>query len=186
MSQSFWGGDVLRKGLVFFCLAVYAVRVTLTLLVFLKRKFVWAEAAFVSLFMAFVLLAFAWGGGGNSQPVGPLEGAALGLYFYGSYLNTWSEYQRRRFKSNAANEGRLFTQGLFRLSRNINYFGDVVLFSGLALVTGVWAMLAIPLLMALNFVFFIIPQKETYLSQKYGAPFDDYARHTKTLIPFVY
>ena len=180
------GGDSLRRALVFFCLAVYALRVTATILIFLKRKFIWVEAILVTLFMAFVLLVFARAGGANPQPTGWFESIGLALYVGGSYLNTWSEYERNRFKSDAANAGRLFTQGLFRLSWNINYFGDVVLFSGLALVTGQVTMLVIPLLMALNFVFFIIPRKEAYLGEKYGAPFTDFARQTKKLIPFVY
>jgi len=179
-------GDFFRRGLVFFCLIFYLLRLTATTLVFLKRKFVWGESFVVTTFMTIVLLAVAWRGGANTDSVGFIEIAGLALYFVGSYLNTFSEYQRLKFKSIPTNKGQLYTQGLFRLSRNINYFGDIVLFSGLALVTGRMSLLLIPLAMTLNFVFFIIPQKETYLSEKYGSQFRDYSKHTRKLIPFCY
>jgi len=179
-------GDFIRRGLVFFCLAVYVLRVTVTTLIFLKRKFIWGEAFIVTFFMTFVLLVFAWEGGANPNPVGLIEVAGLAFYFGGSYLNTFSEYQRQQFKFYPTNKGQLYTLGLFGLSRNINYFGDIVLFSGLALVTGRVTLLVIPFFMALNFVFFIIPQKEAYLSEKYGSQFRNFSKQTRKLIPFFY
>ena len=77
---------------------------------------------------------------------------ALGvaLYIAGSFLNTGSELQRKRWKERPENKGRLFTGGFFRYALHINYFGDEVLFAGYALITGqAWALL-VPLLMAAN------------------------------------
>ncbi|MBW2618135.1 MAG: DUF1295 domain-containing protein [Deltaproteobacteria bacterium] len=179
-------GDAIRRGLVLFCLIVYAVRVTVTTLVFLKRKFPWAEAFIITVWMTFALLAFARVGGSNPQPMGLLEIIGLALFLSGSYLNTWSEYHRQRFKADPATQGRLYTEGLFRLSRHVNYFGDVVLFSGLALVTGRLVMLVIPLIMALNFILFFIPRQEAYLANKYGPQFQDYAKRTRKFIPLIY
>jgi len=179
-------GDAIRRGLVLFCLIVYAVRVTATTLVFLKRKFIWAEAFIITALMTFALLVFAREGGSNPQPAGLLEIIGLALFLSGSYFNTWSEYQRQRFKADPAIQGRLYTEGLFRLSRHVNYFGDMILFSGLALVTGRVVMLVIPLIMALNFVLFLIPRKEAYLANKYGPQFQDYARRTRKFIPLIY
>ncbi|MBT3358367.1 MAG: DUF1295 domain-containing protein [Rhodospirillales bacterium] len=179
-------GDPTRRALVYFCLAVYVLRVAVTIVVFLKRKFIWIESVMVTAFMVFVLLAFARTGGANPQSIGSFEVIGLALYFGGSYLNTWSEHQRQQFKADPANEGRLYTLGLFSLSRNINYFGDTVLFSGLALVTGQVTMLVIPVAMTLNFIFFVIPRKEAYLAEKYGAEFTDFTKQTKNLIPYIY
>jgi protein-S-isoprenylcysteine O-methyltransferase Ste14 len=179
-------GDPVRRGLVFMCLAVYVLRVTLTILLFLKRKFIWFESLIVSPLMTFVILVIGREGGANSQPLGLLEFTGLALYFTGSFLNTWSEFQRQQFKSDPTNLGRLYTYGLFRISRNINYFGDVVLFSGLALVTGRFSMLVIPLFMGLNFVLFIIPRKEAYLAEKYGSQFSEFRKKSKTLIPYLF
>ena len=50
------------------------------------------------------------------------------FYFVGSWLNSWSELQRKWWKARPENKGHCYMLGLFSLSRNINYFGDVVLF----------------------------------------------------------
>jgi protein-S-isoprenylcysteine O-methyltransferase Ste14 len=47
-------------------------------------------------------------------------------------------------------------------------------------------MLVIPLIMAVNFVFIIIPSLDRYLEEKYGAEFRDYAQKAKKLIPWIY
>ncbi len=179
-------GDSARRGLVLFCLVTYALRVTITSLVFLKRKLIWTEALVITFFMCLALLAFARKGGANPHPVGILEILGMTLYLGGSLVNTWSEYQRLVFKADPANRGKLYTEGLFSLARHINYLGDVVLFAGLALVTGGLILLLIPLFMLLNFLLFIIPRHEAYLSAKYGAQFHAYCKQTSKLIPFVY
>ena len=179
-------GDLIRRGVVFFCLAVYVIRVTVTIFVFMKRTFIWFEAFIVTSFMTAVLLIVAWKGGANPDPVGFVEVVGLVFFLGGSFLNSYSEYQRQRFKSDPTNKGQLYTQGLFKLSTNINYFGDIVLFSGLALVTGRLTLLFIPFSMAVNFVFFIIPRKEAYMSEKYGSQFRDFSKKTRKLIPFCY
>ena len=69
---------------------------------------------------------------------------------------------------------------------HINYFGDIVLFTGLAMTTHSLSMLVIPLIMALNFVFNIIPSLDRYLEKKYKDEFSDYAGRTKKLIPLIY
>ena len=73
-----------------------------------------------------------------------------------------------------------------RLAERTHYFGDLVLFSGLALLTGRWAALAVPALMLAGFLFVNIPVLDRHLSEKYGADFARYASHTSKLVPFVY
>ncbi len=179
-------GDPFRQGLVLACLIVYILRLAVTTLVFLRRKFIWAEALIITFLMPFALLGFARAGGSNPWPVGLLEILGLVLFLGGSVINTLSEAQRRRFKSDPANQGRLYTQGLFGYARHINYLGDTILFSGLALVTGRLVMLIIPLAMTLNFIWVLIPRKESYLARKYGDEFRDYEGRTKRFIPSIY
>lgn len=108
------------------------------------------------------------------------------LYLLGSYLNTGSEYQRKLWKKRPENKGKLYTEGLFKHSMHINYFGDAVLFSGFALVTGTpWAF-AIPLIMVCMFVFLNIPMLDKYLAERYGEAFDEYASRTAKFVPYVY
>lgn len=69
---------------------------------------------------------------------------------------------------------------------HINYFGDSVLFTGFALVTGsLWALL-LPMVMTLGFLFRAIPSLDTYLAERYGEAFCEYAHSTKKFIPYLY
>ena len=62
---------------------------------------------------------------------------------------------------------------------HINYFGDIVLFTGLAMVTHSLSMLVIPLVMTINFIFNIIPSLDRYLEKKYKDEYFDYSKNTK-------
>jgi protein-S-isoprenylcysteine O-methyltransferase Ste14 len=118
--------------------------------------------------------------------VGAVEVIGILLYLSGSYINTHSEYYRHVWKLKAENRGRLYTKGLFGLAMHINYFGDIVLFIGLAMVTHSLSMLVIPLIMTTNFTFNIIPSLDKYLEKKYKDEFREYSKKTKKLIPMIY
>jgi len=136
--------------------------------------------------MSFALFSFVKVGGNSNQPIGGLDYFSILLYLIGSWLNTFSEYTRYLWKSHDENKGYLYTKGLFKYSMHINYFGDVVLFIGFAMLTCHLSMVVIPIVMALNFIFFIIPRLDTYLSNKYGEEFKTYAEKTKKFIPGIY
>jgi steroid 5-alpha reductase family enzyme len=179
-------GNLLRRVLIASCLTIYFVRLQVTVWVFQKRKWTWLETITITVLMSFVLYAFAKVGGNNKHVVGAVEVIGILLYLSGSYINTHSEYYRHVWKLKEANRGRLYTEGLFSLSMHINYFGDIVLFTGLALVTHSLSMLVIPSIMAVNFVFNIIPSLDRYLEKKYKDEFRDYAKKTKKFIPLIY
>jgi steroid 5-alpha reductase family enzyme len=179
-------GDFARRIAVFSCLVIYFLRLMVTTFVFLKRRMKWVETITVSSLMTIALYCFARVGGSASQPFGSIEVIGLLLYIIGSYLNTRSEQTRYLFKQNIENKGRLYTEGLFKYSMHINYFGDIVLFTGLSIVCGSVTLLVIPLFMTLNFIFFIIPQLDKYLDGKYGDDFKQYARRTRKLVPWIY
>ena len=179
-------GDPVRRILIASCLIIYFVRLQVTVWVFQKRKWTWLETITITVLMSFVLYAFAKVGGNNKQVVGVVEVIGILLYLSGSYINTHSEYLRHVWKLKEKNKGRLYTKGLFSLSMHINYFGDIVLFTGLALVTHSLSMLVIPLIMAVNFVFNIIPSLDRYLEKKYKDEFRNYSKKTKKFIPLIY
>jgi len=181
-----YGGDPVRRALIAFCLIIYFVRLQVTVWVFQKRKWTWPETITITVIMSFVLYAFARIGGNNHQAVGVVGVIGILLYLSGSYINTQSEYSRHVWKLKEENKGRLYTEGLFSLSMNINYFGDIVLFPGLAMVTHRLSIFVIPLIMAANFIFFIIPSLDKYLEKKYKDEFRDYSKKTKKLIPLIY
>jgi protein-S-isoprenylcysteine O-methyltransferase Ste14 len=55
---------------------------------------------------------------------------------------------------------------MFSLSRNINYFGDTVLYTGWAAATGWWPNVWVPVLMTMSFYLFHIRDKEAYLAKR--------------------
>jgi steroid 5-alpha reductase family enzyme len=154
--------------------------------VFLKRKMTWLEATLISILMPLILFALVYVGGNNNKSINIIDIMGILLYVFGSFLNTYSEYTRHKWKKNLENKGRLYTEGLFKYSMHINYFGDVVLFTGFAMITQTFHMLLIPFFMALNFAFFLIPTLDMYLEKKYGKEFREYAMRTKKFIPLVY
>ncbi len=179
-------GNFKRQVVLMFCLVFYVSRLMVTVFVFLKRKMFWGEMILVSALMSFALFSLVKVGGNSNQPIGLLDYFSLVLYLVGSWLNTFSEYTRYLWKSQYKNKGRLYTRGLFKYCMHINYFGDILLFIGFAMITRHLSMLIIPLAMALNFVFFVIPSLDAYLSDKYGDAFKRYAENTKKFIPGIY
>ena len=108
------------------------------------------------------------------------------LFLIGSWANSYAEYARHVWKARPENHGRLYTEGLFRYTRHPNYFGDLLSFSGLCLISGAWITALIPLIMLAGFVFVNVPMPDSHLRDHYGAAFDEYARRTRKLIPFLY
>ena len=186
LNQYQMNGDPVRRIIIASCLIIYFVRLQVTVWVFQKRKWTWLETITITVLMSFVLYAFANVGGNNKQVVGIVEVIGVLLYLSGSYINTHSEYSRHVWKLKEKNRGRLYTEGLFSLSMHINYFGDIVLFTGLAMATHRLSVFVIPLIMTVNFVFFIIPSLDKYLEKKYKDEFREYAGKTKKLIPLIY
>ena len=179
-------GVFIRSVVLFSCLVIYLLRLIVTTFVFVRRRLPWGETLIIAVLMSSAAIGFARAGGNEAAPLGTIEYAGILFYLIGSYLNTRSEQTRHVWKLKPENKGRLYTEGLFRYSMHINYFGDIVLFSGLAMVChSIWIG-AVPLLMALNFVFVIIPRLDAYLADKYADEFPSYAKRTKKLVPFVY
>ncbi len=69
---------------------------------------------------------------------------------------------------------------------HINYFGDLVLFTGWVLLAARSVLLFVPVLMLCGLVFLNIPVLDQYLAERYGEALQMYAAYTKKLVPFVY
>ncbi len=131
--------------------------------------------------IGFILL-----GGWQSKPLILIDVLGILLFIIGSYINTYSEIQRKRFKDDPNNKGKLYTQGLFQYARHINYFGDVCWVTGGAIIThNLWAGI-VPIMLTVGFIFFFIPELSSYLEKKYGDNYQDWSKNTKKLIPFIY
>lgn len=179
-------GSPLRRGLLLGAAAGYFLRTLVTIFIFLKRRMGWAEVGMVAVWIGALHLLFAFLGGRQPAPVGPMELVGILLYLGGSYLNSGSEYQRYVWKQEAGHQGQLYTEGLFRYAMHINYFGDLVLFTGWVLLTGRPVLLIVTVLMLFGFVYLNIPALDRYLAERYGEAFQAYAARTKKLVPFMY
>lgn len=164
---------------------VVLARFLLTLFVFLKRKIPWEETISVPGAFALYLLGFPLMARGAATSFGALELAGIVLFLVGSFLNTFSEHQRHRFKARAEHRGKLYTGGLFGMSMHVNYFGDLLWVCGYACVTHNPYAFLVPAFLFAFFYFFNIPKLDAYLRERYGDDFAAYERRTKKLIPFV-
>jgi len=179
-------GSIDRQVALLACTIIFIVRAAITLFAFVKRKIPWWEAAWGGSLIGIVLFLFLHDGLRTPQPLGIVDIMGILLYLIGSYVGTASEYSRHIWKARPENGGHLYTEGLFKHCRHINYFGDLLLFGGLGILTRqLWTGI-VPLAMGLNFVLVIIPAHDAYLAMRYSGEFDNYARRSKKLVPFLY
>ena len=184
--QQWQPGDLTSRVVLLAFGCVLFGRLTFTSCWLLRRRFDWGEMVGVVFACIVYQIGFALLGATETASFGIIGIVGVGLFFFGSYLNTLSEMQRKRFKDNPANKGKLFSGGLFSYARHINYFGDTVWAVGWVMVTQNpwWAI--IPVALAAGFVFFFIPLLSAHLKQKYGDQYDEWAKTTKKFVPFVY
>ncbi len=179
-------GNLGRSCLILVGMIIYYLRLLVTLFVFFQRKMYWLEALMIANIMPWLFPYIAYASGRYNGPIGWIEALGILLFLAGSYLNSASEYTRFRWKQKNENAGRIYTSGLFTYSRHINYFGDILIFSGVAAMARQVELLFIPAFMAAIFILILIPLKENYLKQKYGDAFSLYAAKTKKIIPWIY
>jgi steroid 5-alpha reductase family enzyme len=186
MGWAWLPGDAVRRILLVAAFSIYYVRLLFTEFVFLKRGVGWSEVSMIAPWLLVIVLLLAIAGGTKGTPIGWEASAGGVLFVLGSWMNSYAEYARDVWKGKPEHRGQLYTLGLFRYSRHPNYLGDLLSFSGLCLISGVWVTAIIPLIMLAGFVFVNIPALDAHLRDHYGNAFDEYARHTRKLVPYVY
>ena len=79
----------------------------------------------------------------------------LAVWLFGFGFEVIADQQKRAFRGDAANKGKFISSGLWAISRHPNYFGEIVLWVGMALISvpvlqgGQWAALLSPVFVAL-------------------------------------
>lgn len=179
-------GNLARRICLAAAFSVYYIRILFTWYVFLKRGVSWSETLTIAIWILCIYLFLAGEGGTNPAPWSATTSIGVALFATGSWMNTYAEHARNVWKQQPANHGHLYTEGLFRYVRHPNYLGDLLSFSGLCFIAGRWLTAIIPAIMLLGFVFASIPALDAHLHKRYGSTFDNYARHTRKLIPFLY
>ncbi|MGB3401977.1 MAG: DUF1295 domain-containing protein [Microcoleaceae cyanobacterium] len=108
-------------------------------------------------------------------------GLALPLFFFGSLINATADIQKLTAKEFGAG---LVQDNIWRFSRNINYFGDLLRYLSFAVVAGsIWAYLVPGLVLSLYL--YRIFAKENSMSEKYPE-YPEYKQKSSRLIPLIW
>lgn len=128
----------------------------------------------------------------NRQPMETLAYMGLALWVVGFLIEIIADRQKRNFRSNPANKGQFIHTGLWAWSRHPNYFGEILLWFGVAMVaapvlTG-WQLLALvsPLFVVLLLTRVSgIPLLEARSDKRWGddACYQRYKHNTPVLLP---
>lgn len=130
--------------------------------------------------------------GGVREPLGAIGIAGIAVWSVGILIEIVSDRQKSNFRSNPDNKGKFINTGLWAWSRHPNYFGEIVLWTGMAIVAvpvlhgWQWATLISPV-----FVTFLltkvsgIPLLEEKADQRWGGQddYEEYKRRTPVLVP---
>ena len=117
------------------------------------------------------------------------------LWVFGFGFEVIADRQKTVFKENPANRGKFTNTGLWSISRHPNYFGEITLWWGLAIVAcsvandWLWLMFLSPIwTMVLLIGLSGIPLSEKTADRKYGhvEGYTEYKASTPVLIPFCY
>ncbi|KAJ3868093.1 MAG: hypothetical protein NXY57DRAFT_195091 [Lentinula lateritia] len=122
---------------------------------------------------------------GDGLPVHTIIGMAI--FILGILVEWGSEIQRLRFKKDVKNRGRVYTKGLFGLTRHINYTGYLLWRTGFALAAAgwVWALVTCGL-GAYKCLTSIIPELDEYCEKKYTNQWTKYKEDVPyKLFPFI-
>ncbi|MDQ0692208.1 DUF1295 domain-containing protein [Arthrobacter sp. W4I7] len=110
----------------------------------------------------------------------------------GITVETVADVQKARFKAHPANKGRFINTGLWSKSRHPNYFGEITLWVGVAVIAlpvlqgWQWAALVSPVFVALLLVKGSgVPPLEAKADKKWGsqADYEAYKQNTPVLVP---
>jgi len=115
------------------------------------------------------------------------------IWTFGFTIETIADAQKSRFRSNPENKGKFIQSGLWAWSRHPNYFGEIVLWIGIAII-------AFPVLQGWQLITLIspifvtilltrisgIPILEKRADEKWGGNdnYERYKKHTPVLIPW--
>ena len=128
----------------------------------------------------------------TSVPMGTLAWVGVVVWVVGFGIETTADAQKRAFKRDPANAGRFITTGLWAWSRHPNYFGEITLWVGIALIAAEtlsgwrWVTMISPVFVfvLLNFISGV-PLLESRGKKRWGADpeYQAYKARTPVLVP---
>lgn len=124
----------------------------------------------------------------------PIFYLGLLIWFIGILFEIIADEQKRRFRLNEKNRGKYISSGLWSISRHPNYFGEIILWIGIAIIS-------LPTLSGFQYVTLISPLfiyllltrisgvnlLEESSDKKWGdlQEYEQYKRETPVLVPFI-
>jgi len=163
-----------RSGLLGVLVAVWATRLGVFLVGRIRssgsdRRFDEIKTSFIRFFAAWTLqgvwVCFTMGAAlaamasPRTVPLGAFAWAGLALWITGFGIEVVADRQKSRFRAQRGNEGRFIDSGLWAWSRHPNYFGEIVLWTGMAII-------AAPVLQGWQYLTLISPVFVTLLLTK--------------------
>ena len=129
--------------------------------------------------------------GGNREPLGIIGYIGIAVWTIGILIEIIADQQKSAFRADPANKGKFINTGLWARSRHPNYFGEIVLWTGMAIIAipvlegWQWATLISPV-----FVFFLltkvsgVPMLEKAADERWGGQddYEAYKQNTPVLV----
>ena len=129
--------------------------------------------------------------GGNREHLGVVGYVGIAIWTIGILVEIIADRQKSAFRADPGNKGKFINTGLWAWSRHPNYFGEIVLWTGMAIIAipvlegWQWATLISPV-----FVAFLltkvsgVPMLETSADERWGGQedYEAYKRNTPVLI----
>ena len=129
--------------------------------------------------------------GGNREPLGVIGYIGIAVWTIGIVIEIVADQQKSAFRADPANQGKFINTGLWAWSRHPNYFGEIVLWTGMAIIAipvlegWQWATLISPV-----FVTFLltkvsgVPMLEKAADERWGGQddYEVYKRNTPVLV----
>ena len=136
--------------------------------------------------------AFAVITGSKTAPLGIVGYVGIVIWTVGMLFEIMADRQKSAFRNDPVNKGRFITTGLWSWSRHPNYFGEIVIWIGMAIV-------AVPVLQGWQYVTLIspvfvwflltkvsgVPMLEEAADERWGGQddYEEYKRSTPVLVP---
>jgi steroid 5-alpha reductase family enzyme len=125
-------------------------------------------------------------------PIGAVGISGLLIWLLGFGFEVVADRQKREFRKDPANQGKFIQSGLWAWSRHPNYFGEIVLWLGVAVIAlpvlsgWQWATLISPLFVIVQLTRISgLPMLEARADERWGGQpaYEAYKRQTPVLIP---
>ena len=150
----------------------------------------WLGQGIVAWFLLLPVLFLAQG----SSKTGTLTIIGVSIWLAGLIIETVADYQKYSFSQNPANKGKWIDSGLWHYSRHPNYFGEILIWAGMYLVTfssldnihrAIGLMSPVTIFILLRYVTGV-PPLEKAADNRWGtnAHYRRYKKRTGLLMPF--